>query len=47
MESGDYDLELMQRPQFPANPARVSVFVQNIPITDIIDSHLGDLRPRS
>ena len=49
------DLELTQTSQLPAltrvlipPPNRiVGVFVENIPMIKIIDSHLGDLRPKT
>jgi hypothetical protein len=45
------DPELMQNSQLPVTPrapaARVGLFVQNVPMTEIIDSYLGVLRPRS
>ena len=52
------DLELTQTSQLPALtqvliplwqiPIRiVGVFVENIPMIKIIDSHLGDLRPKT
>jgi len=41
------DLELTQTSQLPLLRRIVGAFVQNVPMIEVIDSHLGDLRPRA